>query len=73
MMKHLSATNIVRETGADGFASTTISSALTEPKYRDGINYLQADPLARLAYPALIHFSEGTMLLDPHSTPSLLI
>ena len=39
-MKHLSATHIIAETGPDQFASTPISTALTIPKYCDGISYL---------------------------------
>lgn len=39
-MKHLSAMNVVGETGADEYISTPISTALTVPKFRDGISYL---------------------------------
>ncbi|KAM0801004.1 S-adenosyl-L-methionine-dependent methyltransferase [Usnea florida] len=39
-MKHLSATNMISETGVDEYTSTPISTALTIPKYRDGIGYL---------------------------------
>ena len=41
-MKHLSATNMISETGADEYRSTPVSTALTIPKYRDGIGYLYA-------------------------------
>ena len=47
-MKHLSATNIVGETGADKFVSTPISTALTVPKFRDGISYLYVSPVGLL-------------------------
>ena len=53
-MKHLSATNMVTEVGADKFASTSSSSALTVSKYRDGISYLYAMPNLKPAHFVLI-------------------
>ena len=38
-MKHLSALKVVAETKADEFTSTSISKALTEPKFRDGVKH----------------------------------
>ncbi len=38
-MKHLTAMNIVGETGADHYIPMPLSLALTEPKYRDGVSY----------------------------------
>ena len=38
-MKHLSAMNIVQETAPGSYVSTSLSRALTEPKYRDGLIY----------------------------------
>lgn len=38
-MKHLAATNIVGELGADHYVATPFCVALAEPKYRDGITY----------------------------------
>ncbi len=38
-MKHLVATNIVGELGADHYVATPFCVAMTEPKYRDGIIY----------------------------------
>lgn len=39
-MKHLTATNMVGELSTDHYIATPLSTALTEPKYRDGITYL---------------------------------
>ncbi|KAK9788263.1 putative O-methyltransferase [Seiridium cardinale] len=38
-LKHLAATYTVAESGPDTYSSTTLSDALTEPRYRDGIIY----------------------------------
>lgn len=38
MLKHLAAMNVIKEHG-DGYISSPLSKALTEPKYRDGIIY----------------------------------
>lgn len=40
LMKHLAAMLVVRETGLDLYEATNLTSALTEPRYRDGIPYL---------------------------------
>ena len=71
-MKHLSATNMVAETGADEFASTPISTALTVPKFRDGISYLYARPSSRIATLCTDLTPKAIMWLDPHSIPSPL-
>lgn len=42
-MKHLTAMNVVAETGADAYEANLLSIALTSPKYRDGIIYLYVD------------------------------
>lgn len=55
-MKHLSATNMVAETGEDKFAATPISTALTVPKFRDGISYLYVNPALGLLHFVLIRF-----------------
>ena len=39
-MKHLSAMKFILEKGADEYAATSLSNALTTPKFCDGINYL---------------------------------
>ncbi|KAA6411226.1 MAG: Winged helix-turn-helix transcription repressor DNA-binding [Lasallia pustulata] len=39
IMRHLVAMNVVGEKGADHYVATPFSTALTEPKYRDGITY----------------------------------
>lgn len=52
-MKHLSAMNIVSETGADEFAPTHFSNALTVPKYRDGISYWFASAIPFLPHAML--------------------
>ncbi|KAI0899293.1 putative O-methyltransferase [Annulohypoxylon nitens] len=38
-LKHLAATNVVAEAGADRYIATRLSNAFAEPKYRDGIIY----------------------------------
>ncbi|MCJ1303486.1 hypothetical protein MMC08_006296 [Hypocenomyce scalaris] len=40
ILKHLSAMKFISERGADEYAATSLSNALTTPKFRDGINYL---------------------------------
>ncbi|KAI9654484.1 MAG: hypothetical protein M1821_006574 [Bathelium mastoideum] len=39
VMKHLAATHTVKEHGSGSFIATSLSNALTEPKFRDGIVY----------------------------------
>ena len=53
-MKHLSAMNIVGETGVDEFSATQFSNALTIPKYRDGISYWFARDIILLPIAMLI-------------------
>lgn len=38
-MKHLAATHVVREIKADVYGPTTLSNALAEPNFRDGLIY----------------------------------
>ena len=38
-MKHLSASNVVKEVGTDRYSLNGFSESLTVPKYRDGISY----------------------------------
>ena len=38
-MKHLAAMHVVDEKSEDHYAPTSLSTALTDPKYRDGIVY----------------------------------
>ncbi|KAK9424384.1 putative O-methyltransferase [Seiridium unicorne] len=38
-LKHLAATYTIAESGPDTYSSTTLSDALTEPRYQDGIIY----------------------------------
>ena len=54
-MKHLSAMNVVGETGADEFSPTRFSNALTIPKYRDGISYWSASKISLLLHVMLTH------------------
>ena len=44
MLKHLAAMSIVHEVSADTYGSTTFTEALTEPKFRDGITYINDIP-----------------------------
>ncbi|CAG8977285.1 hypothetical protein HYALB_00012977 [Hymenoscyphus albidus] len=39
MLKHLSAMHVIKEKGADTYASTPLSNAFVEPKFKDGIIY----------------------------------
>ncbi|KAG8530641.1 uncharacterized protein KY384_004679 [Bacidia gigantensis] len=39
ILKHLAATGVIAENGANQYSATAFSSALVEPKYRDGIHF----------------------------------
>ncbi|MCJ1391327.1 hypothetical protein MMC18_004190 [Xylographa bjoerkii] len=54
-MKHLASMNIVSEKGADMFASTPLSNAFTEPKFRDGITYCQSSAPLRASFSRQYH------------------
>ncbi|KAG8532439.1 uncharacterized protein KY384_002316 [Bacidia gigantensis] len=41
VLKHLAATNMISESAANQYKATSLSTALVEPKYRDGITYLR--------------------------------
>lgn len=42
MLKHLAATNVVKEISSNQYAATPLCNAFVEPKYRDGITYWSA-------------------------------
>lgn len=69
MLKHLSAMNLVAETGTDSYSSTPHSKALTEPRYRDGIIYKSVTPTTQ--NPLLPLTSQATTYPAQPSTPSL--
>ena len=52
-MKHLSAMNVIAETGTDEFSTTQFANAMTVPKYRDGVSYWFASEIPLSLYPIL--------------------
>ncbi|MCJ1432413.1 hypothetical protein MMC27_001769 [Xylographa pallens] len=65
-MKHLASMNIVSEKSIDVFASTTLSNAFTEPKFRDGITY--CFNVAAPSFHGVPAYLKATAYKQPHDS-----
>lgn len=66
-MKHLAAMNVVNEKSADHYTATPLSTALTEPKYRDGITYTYVSRYHQALFPTRLPAeSEQPLTLHSH-------
>ena len=75
MMKHMSAMHVVKELGPEIYAPTTLSQALIEPKYRDGIvvAYVSPSHLARIkALTRVLRVAKAVRSLSQPSTMHLI-